>query len=875
MNKFIYPAAIAMLLTAGCGTSKKGTKPAGPVGAAPGAASPDKIKSIAEATKKTRKIEGLFTFYQDSATGSVMMLVKGDQLGKEFIYHNQSVDGPAGLGLNRGSFRENKVVEPRKYFNRIEFVSKNTNFYFDPENNLSKAASANISEGILFSGNLVGQDEAKKLYLIKADDLFISENLHQIKFPSFPGGGLPGFSLGSIAKDKSKYSSIKSFPKNSDVIIEYAFDNPAAFPMGVDPGITELRFVTIKMQHSFLEMPNNDFKPRFDDPRVGYFLEQVDDQTTAKQLNYRDLIHRWHLKKKNPDAPVSDPVEPIVYWIEKTTPQDLRPIIRKAAEKWNLAFEKAGFSNAFVVKDQPDTATWEADDIRYNVLRWTSSPNPPFGGYGPSFVNPRTGQILGADIMLEWVFVTNRINYDRLFAQATYQHNHIEELYEKEQAEAAYNKLKHNGMHCSLGHHLQMSAAVGKTHLKAAGASAEAMRTLVEESVYYLILHEIGHTFGLNHNMKASQLHSISKVNDANMTKNIGLTGSVMDYPAINIADDQARQGQFYTTRPGPYDMWAIEFGYSPEVSDPAQEAKRLKAILDRSTNDELTFGNDADDMRAPGKGIDPRVNVGDMTSDAEIFASLQIKRAFSKMKGLKEKYTTNGESWEELKNAFNSLIGEASTASGVVARYVGGVFVERGMAGQTGAKQPYTPVPPSRQKECMKILTNQVFAPNALQVPVDLVPYLATQRRGFNLYSSTEDPKVASMLLMIQANALAHITHPATLRRITDTELYGNTYNVNEVMNDLTAGIFAADAGGSVNPTRQNLQAFFVDRIISIAGLDNKSGMSPYTSRVKNAALAQVMAVQKIVASTAGDASTKAHRMALSLKIKQALEAK
>ena len=112
---------------------------------------------------------------------------------------------------------------------------------------------------------------------------------------------------------------------------------------------------------------------------------------------------------------ISEPIKPIVYWIENTTPHEFRQLIKDGVETWNIAFEKAGFKNAIQVKIQPDTAEWVPGDIRYNVLRWTSSPNPPWGGYGPSFVNPRTGEILGADIMLEYSYITNRIVTDELF----------------------------------------------------------------------------------------------------------------------------------------------------------------------------------------------------------------------------------------------------------------------------------------------------------------------------------------------------------------------------------------------------------------------------------------------------------------------------
>ena len=163
-------------------------------------------------------------------------------------------------------------------------------------------------------------------------------------------------------------------------------------------------------------MPENDDQPRYDDPKVGYFLTQVTDMTSTSPTPYRDLVHRWNLVKKDASQAISEPVQPIVWWIENMTSLEFRETIREAVLEWNAPFETAGFKNAMVVKVQPDDADWDAGDIRYNVLRWTSSPRRPFGGYGPSFVNPRTSEISGTDIMLEYSFHTSRILYDDLFS---------------------------------------------------------------------------------------------------------------------------------------------------------------------------------------------------------------------------------------------------------------------------------------------------------------------------------------------------------------------------------------------------------------------------------------------------------------------------
>ena len=139
-------------------------------------------------------------------------------------------------------------------------------------------------------------------------------------------------------------------------------------------------------------MPDNQFNPRVADQRVGYFSQRVTDLSTYDNYPQRDLINKWRLIKKDPEAELSEPVNPIVFWVEKSTPEEIKPMVVKGIEAWNLAFERAGFKNAIVAKIQPDDADWDAGDIQYNVVRWSSSPRPAFSGYGPSFGNPRTGE---------------------------------------------------------------------------------------------------------------------------------------------------------------------------------------------------------------------------------------------------------------------------------------------------------------------------------------------------------------------------------------------------------------------------------------------------------------------------------------------------
>jgi hypothetical protein len=812
------------------------------------------IKELEYYTRKFKKKEGLFTLYQDTTTGTTYMVIKKEQIDKEFIYFCHTVDGISAAGHYRGNFRDNKIISIRKYFNKIDIVHENTNFYFDNQNPLSKAAGANISPAVLESQYILAESRNKDAYLIRADEVFLSESLHQVKSSG------SGFSLGSLSKDKTKYITQNNYPLNTDVVVEYVYVNPSPLKKGGND-VTDARSVSIKLQHSFIEMPENSFKPRFDDPRVGFFTTQTDDMTSKDATPYRDFIHKWDLEKKDKDADISEPVEPIVFWIENTTPHQLRPIIRAAGLAWNIAFERAGFKNAIEIKEQPDTASWEAGDIRYNVLRWTSSPNPPFGGYGPSFVNPRTGQILGADIMLEYIFMTNRLKQEKLFNAAGLAH-----MSEAAQSEEADN-------YCSMGMHLQHSTLFGAEVLKARDLPEDALNEYSQSSLFYLILHEMGHTLGLNHNMKASQLHSPEQINIREITEQVGLTGSVMDYPAVNLSAEKGKQGQFFTTRPGPYDVWAIEFAYSAPVPDEEVESARLEKILSRSTEPELAFGNDADDMRYPGKGIDPRVMIGDMSSDAIAYSVDRIKLSQQLTHQLKDRYTSNGKTYHELRNAYLILTGEMNTSAAVISRYIGGVYVDRAMVGQENASSPFTAVGYEDQKRAMKALAENVFSPESLKAPDELYKYLQMQRRGFNFYGTTEDPKISARILNIHRGVLNHLLHPVVMKRVTDSEHYGNRYKLSEMLADLTNAIFVGDLKSPVSIFRRNLQTEYVNELLEASGLEGK-GKHDYASQAM--AFYQLQQIRKMMQThPAKDIDTKAHRDFLEYKIAKAMEQK
>ena len=394
---------------------------------------------------------------------------------------------------------------------------------------------------------------------------------------------------------------------------------------------------------------------------------------------------------------------------------------------------------------------------------------------------------------------------------------------------------------------------------------------LLKQAMYYLILHEVGHTLGLNHNMKASQLYDHKEIHNSEKTQGI-IIGSVMDYPTINFAPPGIEQGDFYQSKPGPYDDWVIQYGYSSALTDAAAEKQRLADILSRSTEPQLAFGNDADDMRSPGLHIDPRVNIYDLSNKAIDYAVDRFDLINDSYGKLKARALKPGESHHDLLVGANVVFKEYMAQANVISRYIGGIQIDRSVVGQKNAAQPYTPIPESTQKQAMNALSSYVFAPDAVQEMEPLYAFLQPQRRGFDAYDENEDPKLHSMVLGAEQQILNHIMHRSVLQRLSDSALYGNRYTLDKMLSDLTDAIFLTDLKSDVNSYRQNLQAEYVNRLISISGLISNS---KYSYSAQAVAVYELDRIKSLIKNKRGNQSSKIHRFYLEERITSAFNIK
>ena len=791
-----------------------------------------KTDEIKKKTKDCELFEGLFNIYQNKKNGKSFIEIDTSHLDQEFIYFSYFENGVTDAFSVKGRYRGSKILKISKFYNKIDITVHNTKYYFDDENPLSKGANSNINTPLIISEEIIAKSDDKTRFLINADNIFLNESLQQIR--SSYSGAYRGFRLGNLSKSKTRYKKIRNYPENTDVVVNYFYESKYPSRRGSE-AITDSRSVSIMLQHSLIRMPDSGYKTREDDSRIGYFTTQSNDMTTLDKVNYRDFINRWRLEKKDPSKEISEPIKPIIYWVENTTPYEFRELIKEGVETWNIAFEKAGFKNAIQVKIQPDTADWEAGDIRYNVLRWTSSPNPPWGGYGPSFVNPRTGEILGADIMLEWSYITNRIVTDELF---------------NERESYTIDFLDHDPFYCDAAYYQQIEKSLGINYIKNMNLSEELEDELVKQSLIRLVIHEVGHTLGLSHNFKGSLLLTNDELNNKEIVNTKGISSSIMEYPAINITKDPKNQGLFFDIKPGPYDIWAIEYGYS-DYEDTESEINGLSSILARSTEKELAFANDAMDMRSPGKGSDPDAMIFDLSSTQLEHSLDKIEMIYKILDGLKDKYTGENDTYEELYRSYRTLVYSYYQALNVVSRQIGGVKVDLAHTDQNTEVKPFVSVDKETQKKALKIISEYGFSNKMLLQP-DLFPYLQKQRRGFNV---STDPAIHQRILTYQNRLLDHLLNNKVLTRMTNSALYGNEYELPYYMIDLRKSVFDSDLNSDISTVRQNLQTAYVNRLLNIM----KS--SSFDSHSKTSAFYNLNWLKDNLKMSVGNLQTRQHK--------------
>lgn len=709
--------AFALVLLQACGGAQ--AEPTSPAPAGPAAARPgprggnggrqEGPKPYAEVvTAEAVSDEGLFTVHRIGETW--YFEIPDSLLGRDMLLISRLAAIPAGMGFTPAGMSANEqLVRFHRVGDRILLRKYGTQYVADDTLAVARSVEVNNLAPILaaFDVEAVGPDSTSTV--IDVTDFFDGDT------PAISGlspAQRRQYQVRRLDGDRSFIERVGSYPLNVNVRHTLTWD------AGQPPSDPRAGTLTLRMAQSLVLLPEEPMRPRYADDRLGYFSIQrvnfgLDEQMAASER----FIRRWRLEPSDPEAyargELVEPVKPIVWYVDPATPERWRGAVKRGVENWNAAFEAAGFRNAVRALDPPsphEDPDWDPEDVRYSVVRWAAS--MVRNAMGPSTSDPRTGEIIEADIV--WF------------------HNHMR----------SYRNL------------MMVQTGAANPGARSLPISDE----LMEEAMEQVITHEIGHALGLPHNMIASSAYPVDSLRSADFSRRMGVAPTIMDYARQNyIAQPgDGLEPTDFLRHIGPYDHYAIAWGYRviPGAATPADEADTLDAwILEHAGDPMYRY------LPQGGLGVtDPRAQTEDMGDDpvrADTYGMENLKRIVPNLVA----WTTRpGEDYTDLAEIYREALTQWQRYVGHVLAVVGGVEVDLKTADQEGPV--YTGLPRGRQKEAMAWLAREVFeAPTWLNEP-EILRLIGPRAGGLESLTSRQagvltrllDPRRMAILAEMEA---------------------------------------------------------------------------------------------------------------------------
>ncbi len=820
---------------------------------APGAP-PSPLPLFATVLQGTQRSIGLFPVYQRDER--FWLELAPDDFGKPFFLSPKMASGIGEGGLYGGRMLSPRLVEFRRVHNLVQLVARNTDFVAPPGTPEARAVAAAYAPSLLGSTPVASQPHPnRQSVLVDAGALFINDmgGVAQALAHTYRQNYGVDMRNSAILKVRGTPDLLVLEVMNHYATAGIALPAPGTNLPGTPNNLVDPRSMFIQIHYSLARLPAQTMAPRRADPRIGHFVEAADHfgddlAPTARQR----FIARWRLEKQDPLADLSEPVHPITYWIDRSVPLKYRDAIRAGILAWNPAFERIGFKDAIRVQQQADDANFDTLDFGRASVRWGVSNSPGFAAIGPRHVDPRSGEILDADIQIESqsVRATRASAVRRLDPVA---------------AEASQDCDIGAQMGESLAYALDLLAAQGDI----APDSPEAEQ-FVRDYITSITVHEVGHTLGLRHNFRASRLFTQAQLASPAFTQAQGLSGSVMDYLPVNLPlPGQPRPVAFQTTL-GPYDYWAIDYAYRPIA--PAVEAATLAQIASRSAEPALAFGTDEDFYL----GADPETLQRDLGSQPVVFAQQRLAIAHSVFQQLETLQPPPDQDWSRLRRLLRESLNDVGTTTGILLRQLGGVRMLRDFA-NTG-RDPVQPAPAADQRAALDLLLREVLAAERFAISPalqrHLVPdYLARTEAP----TSAGDLPLAREMFALRLRVLNQLMGDALAGRLLDNDSRlapaADGLRLPELVRRVEAEVWSNTT--APNPEQRELQHAYTERLAALVLRPGGAPRADAHSLVRGQASALLARITAALPQRGNSPATRQHLADSATTLRNALAAK
>lgn len=750
-----------------------------PQGGSPAAAAARGPAPYAAFMAGAKATPGLFPIIEKD--GAYFLEVKVAQLDKDFIATSVPSSGLGGFGPAQGEpyVAPARVLHFERHGNSIVLRWPNTIARTQANTPENMGVNDTLPSSVVAVVPIAAQDDTRVVISAAA---FLGDIAD---FASSINAGVSPLHAYRLDPTKSFFASAKAFPENDVLRVDQTWTS--LDPQGLD-NAPDVRNVDVKITYNLIEAPSDGYVPRIYDPRVGYFSEPLLNFASDDQM-HRDVhfIDRWNFGPRTSSAPAIA-TNPIVFYLSNDVPLEYRDTVTKALLTWNDAFAKAGILNAVQVKQQPADPSWDSEDIRHNMIRWIDTSSPRFGAEALLVTDPRSGEELNIGV-----------NYDA-----------VEDI-------GGRNIYKY-----------VIAPARGLRD------SVAAERAYDENFTRSIILHESGHDFGLQHNFIGSMAYSAQQVQNKAFTSKYGISSSVMEYNPLNIWPKGTSQGDFDQLVLGPYDYYAIQYGYGyiPNATTPEQELPTLRKWASRWTDPKYRFASDEDaGSFASGHAIDPRVVTFDLTNHPLAWCQTQATLMHALMDAVNARFPEAGQPYDQARQAFLTPLRFALRCAAMPAHTVGGEYISRALREDPGAGAPLTAVSRSDERSAWEQLATGLFADAPWHFNPKVLGMLTysevTSLTGGGSWAYAPTPRhdvsVATVVNASQAAVLHELYAPLRLQRIDDSSTKyqsGTTMSLTDLFDWSRDSIFGSIENGTVGKDgviHRNLQTMYATMLASM----------------------------------------------------------